>query len=155
LAKRKQSRQGEGGDNAAAPAAQTDSVQEAAIDPGRADRSAPGGAAARPRKKRGNPAWTEGHPKWGGRAKGTPNRFTHTIQGAFLEAFIKLGGADWLVEKFGKSKVGANRRALLAMFGKMIPLQMVGLGEVSPDETARRVRERMKLIADTTQPKPE
>ena len=34
--------------------------------------------------------------KFGGRKKGTPNRATHDMKAAILEAFERAGGADYL-----------------------------------------------------------
>jgi len=39
----------------------------------------------------------KGHPKLGGRAKGTKNKFT-TLKDAFINAFQRIGGEDALVE---------------------------------------------------------
>ena len=72
-------------------------------------------------------AWKKGHAKLpnAGRRKGTPNKITVDMRRAVLNAFERLGGEEYLT-RFGRSKSDANRRALVALFGKMIPLQVGG-----------------------------
>lgn len=68
--------------------------------------------------KSGNPA---------GKPKGAKNKITRDMKEAVMEAFNRLGGADYLVA-VGKSRAAANKRAMLQMFGKMIPMQLTGEG---------------------------
>lgn len=67
--------------------------------------------------KKGNPG--------GGRKKGIPNKITSDMKAAVMEAFNKLGGSEYLV-RIGKSKAPANKRAMVSLFGKMIPMQVTG-----------------------------
>ena len=60
-----------------------------------------------------------------GRKKGTPNRMTVAIKDAVLAAFHGVGGQAYL-EKMARSKIGANKRAMLSMFSKLIPLEVTG-----------------------------
>lgn len=80
------------------------------------------------KRKAPRSAWKKGKAKTGGRKKGTPNKFDGTMKQAVMEAFQKLGGPDFLV-RIGKSKAPANKRAMIGLFSKMIPM------EVSADVT--------------------
>jgi len=41
--------------------------------------------------------FAKGHPRMGGRKKGTPNRTTASVREALLAAFDEVGGVAWLV----------------------------------------------------------
>lgn len=81
----------------------------------------------KPKRKAPKSAFKKGHSKLpgSGRKKGVPNKFTSDMKQAVMEAFNILGGAQFLV-KVGKSKAPANRRAMVGLFGKMLPLQLSG-----------------------------
>lgn len=81
-----------------------------------------------PKRSAPRTAFKPGHVKLpnSGRKKGIPNKVTTDMRRAVLNAFEKLGGEDYLT-KFGSSKNDANRRALVALFGKMLPLQVTGM----------------------------
>lgn len=76
-------------------------------------------------KKRPAPrtAFKKGMPKPpnSGRKKGVQNKFTRDMKEAFLEAFNKLGGANWLYE-LGKR----DRRAFAGLCRAMLPTQITG-----------------------------
>jgi hypothetical protein len=67
-------------------------------------------------KPRGKP-FKKGRARTGGRAKGTPNKFTNLKQ-AFINAFQKIGHEDALVEFYRTRK---NRRAFFQMMSGMLP----------------------------------
>jgi hypothetical protein len=74
------------------------------------------------------PQWRppKGHPKWGGRVKGTPNRMTTFLKDAAIEAAMRLGsdrkGKDELV---GYLMFAAMEEpaAYLSLLGRILPLQ--------------------------------
>jgi len=60
--------------------------------------------------------FAQGHPKMGGRKKGTPNKTTASVREAILAAFDEVGGVEWLV--------GLARRepaAFTRLLAKMVP----------------------------------
>ena len=61
-----------------------------------------------------------GHPKKGGRKKGTPNKFT-TLKQLFLDAFQdeKIGGTKGLIEVF--SKTDMRKIEFFKIISKMLP----------------------------------
>lgn len=65
-----------------------------------------------------------GHPKKGGRQKGTPNKITVTMKQAIINAFNRVGGEDYLV-KAAKGPLDM-RKAFLAMCSKTMPLEVQG-----------------------------
>lgn len=81
----------------------------------------------KPKRKAPKSAFKKGQPRPAnaGRKKGTKNKFTTDMKAAVMEAFNRLGGADFFVA-IGKSKVPSNRRALVGLFGKMLPLELTG-----------------------------
>jgi hypothetical protein len=64
----------------------------------------------------------QGHPKWGGRAKGTPNKVTASAKEAITLAFDNIGGVDALTE-WAKT----NQDAFYTkVWPKVLPLQLAG-----------------------------
>lgn len=59
-----------------------------------------------------------------GRPKGVPNKLTRTFKAAAEEAFEQGGGVQWLVRMMNGS--ASDRAAVLGLFGRLIPHQMVG-----------------------------
>jgi hypothetical protein len=57
----------------------------------------------------------------GGRAKGTPNKFTGALKDMVLEALNDAGGVDYL-----KRQADENPTAFLTLVGKVLPLQLSG-----------------------------
>jgi hypothetical protein len=55
----------------------------------------------------------------GGRTKGTPNKMTRTIKAAIEEAFVKVGGADYLARMADEQPA-----AFMTLLGKVLPTQM-------------------------------
>lgn len=64
-----------------------------------------------------------GHPRIGGRIKGTPNRVDGDIKRMVCAALAKAGGVDYLVEQASKNPV-----AFMGLVGKVLPLQVTGAG---------------------------
>ena len=106
-----------------------DKRRKATVDPKKlaADLRAVAVAVQGAKRKAPRTAFKKGNPKppGSGRAKGTPNKFTGTMRQAAMEAFGKIDGVEWLA-KIAKSNSPANRRAMVAFFGKMLPLQVTG-----------------------------
>ena len=65
----------------------------------------------------------QGHPKKGGRKKGTPNKTTALLKDAILQAAMEAGGKDGLV---GYLRVQAltNPGPFMALLGKVLPMQL-------------------------------
>ena len=82
--------------------------------------------------------------RWGGRAKGTPNKVNGAFKLALLEAFHQIGGAEalavWAVEE-------KNRGTFYQICGRLIPTEVVG----SSDPSAEPVR---YVVEHVYQPKP-
>ena len=58
--------------------------------------------------------------KFGGRKKGTPNRTTHDMKSAILEAFDRAGGADYL------TMLAADEpRTFVTLLAKVLPNENV------------------------------
>lgn len=92
----------------------------------------------RPKRKASPSAFKPGHAKVGGRKKGTKNAFTRDMKEAVLSAFNELGGKDWLV-KMGKSRLPADKRAMLGVFARMLPMELTGK-DGGPIETKSSVQ---------------
>jgi len=58
----------------------------------------------------------KGSPKYGGRKKGTPNKFTADVREAVRNAFDRLGGEDYLVA-LGKR----DSKTFMGAFNRIIP----------------------------------
>ena len=54
--------------------------------------------------------------KFGGRKKGTPNRATHDMKAAILEAFERAGGADYLT-----MLAKTEPRTFVTLLAKILP----------------------------------
>jgi len=82
-------------------------------------------------EKRESPLKQKGHPKMGGRKKGTPNIFTRELKDALLTAAEFLGsngnpkkkGKDGLVGYLTKV-AHENPQVFCAMLGRLIPYQL-------------------------------
>ena len=61
--------------------------------------------------------------RFGGRAKGTPNKFTAAVKETIEAAFHQLGGVKYLVE-VGRS----NPQVFCSLLGKILPREVVGEG---------------------------
>lgn len=59
--------------------------------------------------------------RYGGRQKGTPNKFTADVKAALHAAFEELGGVKYLV-KLGKS----DPQIFCALLGKTLPKEITG-----------------------------
>ena len=62
--------------------------------------------------------------RYGGRSKGTPNKFTADVKQMILHALEKTGGVDYLVQQ---SK--DNPGPFLALVGKVLPMQLETTGD--------------------------
>jgi len=62
----------------------------------------------------------KGHPKKGGRKKGTPNKFT-TLRKSFLDAFQdkRIGGTEGLIQVFSKNDI--RKIDFFKLISKMLP----------------------------------
>jgi hypothetical protein len=81
----------------------------------------------KPRKKRSRPEGAgrkAGLPKTGGRKNGSTNLITRDLKDAILNAFVKVGGEDYLVWLSKK-----NPAAFSTLLGKILPTQLTGLGD--------------------------
>ena len=65
----------------------------------------------------------KGHPRWGGRVKGTPNKADRDVKEMVLTALSMVGGAQYLAECARKQPA-----AFLTLVGKVMPLQIAGTG---------------------------
>lgn len=63
----------------------------------------------------------KGHPRYGGRQKGTPNKNTTAVKEMVLAALDKAGGIQYLL-----AQARDNPTAFLTLVGKVIPLQVAG-----------------------------
>ena len=83
----------------------------------------------------------KGHPKYGGRAKGTPNRSTSSVKAALQEAFDKLGGVPALV-RWGKEQPGEFYK----IYARLVPtevkasLEVSSIGALLDEARARRLK---------------
>ena len=59
--------------------------------------------------------------RFGGRAKGTPNKLTRTLKEAILQALDEVGGVDYLVRVANE-----DPRTFCALVGKVLPMQVEG-----------------------------
>jgi len=59
--------------------------------------------------------------KTGGRVAGTPNKMSASIRDAIVEAFERVGGADYL-----ERVAGDNPQVFCALLGKALPMQITG-----------------------------
>ena len=57
--------------------------------------------------------------RYGGRQKGTPNKFTQTLKDMILQSLADAGGVDYL-----KEQAKANPTAFLSLVGRVLPLQV-------------------------------
>lgn len=79
------------------------------------------------------PKFKRGHPKKGGRKKGTSNKFT-SIKQSFLDAFDKIGGTQGLVKWINESK--RNKTLFYQLTTKLFPTSIVG-GDEEDSEPIR------------------
>lgn len=85
----------------------------------------------------------KGHPKYGGRKKGTQNKITMEVRLAVQKAFDELGGAEGLV-RWAKS---GNKTDFYRIASKLIPAQMTGLnGGPLQFEKVEREQLRNKIM---------
>ena len=59
--------------------------------------------------------------RFGGRAKGVPNKFTRQLKELILEALHDAGGVAYLTRQ-----AEANPVAFMALLGRVLPLQVAG-----------------------------
>ena len=85
----------------------------------------------------------KGHPKYGGRAPGTPNKITLSIKDAIEKAFQDVGGADYLLAVADK-----DPKTFCALVGKLLPKDIKIEGNLSLGALLD------SLLAKTQQPPP-
>jgi hypothetical protein len=68
-----------------------------------------------------------GHPKTGGRKRGTRNKMTRALKDMILHALDDAGGPRYLAEQATK-----NPAAFLTLLGKVLPLTLAGEGQRAP-----------------------
>jgi len=87
-----------------------------------------------------------------GRKKGTPNKITSAIKEHILNALNdlpgQLSGEGWL-----RDLARRDRRSMAGLLGKCIPTKVEPL--VDPEETAAKIRARMRAMNEKTQPPPD
>lgn len=91
--------------------------------------------------------YLKGHPKLGGRAKGTKNKFT-TLKNAFINSFQKVGGEEALNEFY---KIRKNRKAYLQMIASMLPRDVQVTAEITEVDKEKNQFsvERLKAMKKT------
>src|SRR5262245_43331181 len=67
----------------------------------------------------------KGHPKTGGRQKGTPNKLTVALKDAILQAANEAGGKEGLVGYLTTQAV-SQPSSFLALLGRVLPLTVAG-----------------------------
>lgn len=68
----------------------------------------------------------KGGPKFGGRAKGTPNKTTALLKDAILTAAELAGGGKEGLVNYLKKQASDNPGPFMALLGKVLPLQISG-----------------------------
>ena len=74
----------------------------------------------------------KGHPKTGGRKKGTPNKYTADVRATVKAAFDRLGGEDYLV-MVGKR----DPKVFMGAFNKLIPTAVEASLHISHEEALK------------------
>lgn len=102
----------------------------------------------------------KGHPQWGGRKKGTPNKTTANIREAFVQAFDQLGGVPALVD-WAK----LNKSEYYKLVSKVIPIDVTSAGQAIgqpqafdpatlPADTLLELSMALKRVETITESKP-
>jgi hypothetical protein len=82
-----------------------------------------------------------------GRKKGTPNKITSDIKSHILNAINdlpgQLSGEGWF-----RDLAKRDKRSMAALLGKCIPAKIEPA--LDPDETAQKIRERMRAMNNLT-----
>lgn len=92
-------------------------------------------------RPRGRP---KGHPKTGGRAKGTPNRMTALLKDAIIEAARRAGNTidpqskDGLIS-YLEFQAQQNPGPFLNLLGKVLPVQLVEQNNRPLSDTVARI----------------
>lgn len=73
------------------------------------------------KRKANRTVFKKGHPRYGGRKKGTPNHITTDLKQAIINALDKLGGEAWFVD-LGKR----DKKSFSNLIGRCIPTKIVG-----------------------------
>jgi hypothetical protein len=81
----------------------------------------------------------KGHPRYGGRQKGTSNKLTADVRAAIAHAFDRVGGVDWLVTLAKK-----DPKAFSVLLAKVMPAEVEA--EVSPLD--RMTLEEQKIFLE-------
>ena len=79
--------------------------------------------------------------RYGGRAKGTPNKTTAELKEMILKALDNAGG-----EKYLTTQAHANPQAFLTLVGKILPKDINANVNVN-DELAKRLQEARERIS--------
>jgi hypothetical protein len=91
----------------------------------------------------------DGHPKIGGRKKGTPNRFTSDIRDALIEAVNRVGrdgeGDEGMVGYLMASAM-SQRQSILAMLNKAMP-SLVNVKETEHAKFLNYAEARERLLS--------
>lgn len=89
-------------------------------------------------------SFSKGHPRVGGRQKGSPNKVTASISQALTDAFDNLGGVPSLV-KWGE----ANRGEFYKLWSKLVPrdVKVGGEGGGPVQVVVRIAREGRRITA--------
>jgi hypothetical protein len=69
-------------------------------------------------------AFAKGHQGFGGRKRGTPNKFLAELKQIILQALDECGGVEYL-----KQRAVNNPTAFLTRIGKVLPLQVSAKNE--------------------------
>lgn len=72
-------------------------------------------------KRKNRHTFQPGHPKFGGRKKGTPNKFNGDVKAMVLAALDKVGGVEWFTKQARR-----NPRIFGSAVVKMIPQEVTG-----------------------------
>jgi len=82
-------------------------------------------------------SFQKGHERFGGRAPGTPNKFTGSAKEAILEVFERMGGVEGLYEWAAASE--KNQRIFYTAFMKMAPREVFLQNGEMPDNLPFRL----------------
>lgn len=98
--------------------------------------------------RKGNPNWTIGHKKMGGRKKGTQNKSTVYVKDVLEGAAEAIGGLARLIEWIKEAP--ENEYAFwTSMYMRLLPVHFAGMGkggavvlEIKKEDLARQLEER-------------
>ena len=99
-------------------------------------------------KRKGRYAAPKGHKKWGGRQKGTPNKFTSDVKAALIEATNLAGGKLGMVGYF-LQQAKANPKVYLGLLQDCLPKEVTASinGSVSHIHSTMTAKEAIETYS--------